>query len=503
MAKTIMLQGTSSNVGKSILATALCRIFTQDGYQVAPFKSWNMALNSYVTADGGEIGRAQAIQADAADVEINVDMQPFLIKPKGDGQSQVIVRGRPIGDFGVDRKSPEYIEWAMEIVDDSLSRLSAQYELIVLEGAGSPVEINIKDKDIANMKVAKLKQTPVLLVADIDRGGALAAVVGTLKLLEPEERDLVKGIILNKFRGDFELLKSGIDILEEKTGKPVLGVIPYLKDIRIPAEDSVALADFCKQEGEVKVGIINLPHISNFTDFDSLSHEVGVGVDYLGADADLNNYDAIIIPGTKNTILDLNYLHTSGLARKIIAQANASKTVIGICGGYQMLGKKLMDPDLVEGRIRQIIGLGLLDIETTFSKEKRTYQVSGRVYSDLDLFKVLKNELITGYEIHMGDTKLANNDQALFKIEARSKAQVDLLDGCYNQALRVWGTYLHGIFDNDNFRRVFINSLRREKGLKELAKECSTRKTLVESYDRLAEAVRENLDMDMIYQIIE
>ncbi|OCL26136.1 cobyric acid synthase CobQ [Orenia metallireducens] len=501
MANSIMLQGTSSNVGKSILATALCRIFSQDGYQVAPFKSWNMALNSYVTADGGEVGQAQAIQADAAGIEISVDMQPFLIKPKGDGQSQVIVRGRPLGDFGVDRKNPEYIEWAMEIIDDSLQRLSSEYELIVLEGAGSPAEINIKDKDIANMKVAKLNQTPVLLVADIDRGGALAAVVGTLKLLETEERALVKGVILNKFRGDFELLKSGVEILEEKIGKPVLGVIPYLKDIRIPEEDSVSLADFCKEEGEVEIGVINLPHISNFTDFDPLGYEIGVELNYLEADAKLDNYDAIILPGTKNTIFDLNYLHTSGLARKIIAQANAGKTVIGICGGYQMLGKKLVDPDLVEGRISQMIGLGLLDIETTFNREKVTHQVIGRVSSDLGFFKSLKNQIVTGYEIHMGDTKLGDNTQPLFRIESRSKEKVDILDGTYNPNLSVWGTYLHGIFDNDNFRRSFVNSLRREKGLTE---DCySSRSSLEESYDKLAEIIRDNLDMDKIYQIIE
>ncbi|GAB6100485.1 cobyric acid synthase [Halanaerocella petrolearia] len=503
MTKGIMVQGTASNVGKSILVTGLCRMLAQDGYQVAPFKAWNMALNSYVTPSGGEIGRAQAVQADATGINATVKMQPLLVKPKGKGQSQVIVKGKPYGDFGLERKSREYINWALEVIDDSLQELAREYEVVVLEGAGSPAEINIKDQDLANMKVAKLNQTPVLLVADIDRGGALASVVGTLKLLEPAERELVQGIILNKFRGDFDLLKPGIEILEEKTGKPVVGVIPYLKDFRLPDEDAVSLADFTKQETEIKIGVIKLPHISNFTDFDVLALEPKVEVNYLAADNQLSNYDAVIIPGTKNTTADLEYLQETGLAKEVIRLAENGGSIIGICGGYQMLGNKLLDSELTEGHKRVSKGLGLLDIETEFSPDKSTYQVRAEIESKQSFFFNLAGQQVTGYEIHMGQTSLGEQAESIFKINYRSDQEVELDDGACNKEGTVWGTYLHGIFDNDQFRREFINSLRRKKGLAKLDEDySSSRQELEKNYDRLAEVVRENLDLELFYEIL-
>ncbi|MFO7820432.1 MAG: cobyric acid synthase, partial [Halanaerobacter sp.] len=492
---------TASNVGKSILTTALCRILAQDGYQVAPFKAWNMALNSYVTKNGAEIGRAQAVQADAAGIDATADMQPLLVKPKGEGQAQVIVRGSPIGDLGVERKNQDYINWALEVIDDSLTALSQQFEALVLEGAGSPAEINMKEQDLANMKVAQLKQTPVLLVADVDRGGALAAVVGTLKLLEPAERDLVQGIVLNKFRGDFELLEPGIEFLEEKTGKPVVGVLPYCQDIKIPDEDSVSLANLSSTKAEIKIAVINLPHLSNFTDFDALALEPKVEVDYVTAEADLTDYEAVIIPGTKNTTADLKYLKETGLAAEIVKAAEAGVAVVGICGGYQILGQKLLDPDLAEGDDKVLKGLGLLDLETTFREEKATHQVQAIIDDEYDFCTEQK---INGYEIHMGQTQRGAAVEPLLTITKRSGAKVNIEDGAVASSNLVWGTYLHGIFDNDQFRREWINYLRQQNGLAKLDGDSTKqRKELKESYDAIAEMVRENLDLELLYRAME
>ncbi|MCK8826478.1 cobyric acid synthase [Natroniella acetigena] len=504
MAEGIMLQGTASNVGKSILTTALCRIFAEDGYRVAPFKAWNMALNSYVTKDGGEIGRAQAVQAKAAGVEINVDMQPFLVKPKGGGLSQIIVRGTPIGDRGLDRKNEDYIDWAVEIIDQSLTALGQDYQVLVIEGAGAAAEINIKDQDLANMRIAKLNQTPVLLVADVDRGGALASVVGTLKLLEPEERKLVKGIILNKFRGDYELLKPGLDILEEKTGKPIVGVIPYFKGFKIPDEDAVVLDRFDSEEAEIKIGVLKLPHISNFTDFDALAEEEEVMVDYITKNDELADYDALIIPGTKNTVADLLYLQEEGLAERIIELAEQGMNIVGICGGYQILGTKLIDPKLVEGTEKELTGLGLLDLETTFNQAKTTHQAEAVIESDVGFMAELVGKEVTGYEIHMGQSKLGAEAVPFCRIEKRSQQEVEVIDGACNQTGSIWGTYLHGIFDNHRFRLEFINHLRQQKGLELLEVDSTaSQDKLEEGYQKLAAIVRENLDLDYIYQVLE
>ncbi|WP_408955873.1 cobyric acid synthase [Natroniella sp. ANB-PHB2] len=504
MAQGIMFQGTASNVGKSILATALCRIFAEDGYRVAPFKAWNMALNSYVTKDGGEVGRAQAVQAKAAGIEIDVDMQPLLVKPKGGGLSQIIVRGKPIGDRGLDRKTEEYIDWAVEIIDQSLTELGQDYQVLVMEGAGAAAEINIKDQDLANMRIAKLNQTPVLLVADVDRGGALASVVGTLKLLELEERKLVKGIILNKFRGDYELLKPGLDILEEKTGKPVVGVIPYFKGFKIPDEDAVVLDRFDSEEAEIKIGVLKLPHISNFTDFDALAEEEEVMVDYITKNDELADYDALIIPGTKNTVADLLYLQEEGLAERITELAEQGMNVVGICGGYQLLGTKLIDPELVEGTEEELPGLGLLDLETTFNQAKTTHQAEAVIESEVGFMANLASKEVTGYEIHMGQSELGADAVPFCRVEKRSQQEVKILDGACNQTGSVWGTYLHGIFDNHRFRLEFINHLRQQKGLELLEVDSDvSQDKLEEGYQKLATIVRENLDLDYIYHVLE
>ncbi|MBM7623601.1 cobyric acid synthase [Sporohalobacter salinus] len=503
-AKTIMLQGTASNVGKSILTTALCRIFAEDEYRTAPFKGWNMALNSYVTKDGGEVGIAQAIQAQAAGIDITVDMQPFLLKPKGKGESQVIKHGRPLADLGIKEQDSQYRQFALKEIEKSLDNLCQKFEIVVMEGAGSPAEINIKEQDLANMNVAKLKQTPVLLVADVDRGGALASVVGTIELLEAEEKELVTGIILNKFRGDRELLEPGIKIVEEETGIPVVGVIPHFHGFRIPAEDSVALTDLQKQEVEIEIAVIKLPHISNFTDLEPFEQEPKTSLKFIDQNDQLDNPDLIIIPGTKNTIDDLLYLQETGLAAEIKSAFQEDIPVIGICGGYQMLGQKVYDPEETESNWQELEGLNLLPITTTFSSDKLTFQAEAVVEGGGEFFTDITESEVEGYEIHMGTSQLINDASPAFRIKKRGQKEVDVADGTVSQNGLVFGTYLHGIFDNDQFRRNLINKLRQRKGLDSLRTDTISRKDkLEESYEQLATIVRENLDLDRIYEIME
>ncbi|MCF8002066.1 MAG: cobyric acid synthase [Halanaerobiales bacterium] len=503
MSKKIMIQGTASNVGKSIFATALLRILYNKGYKVAPFKSWNMALNSFVTKQGGEVGRAQALQAEASGIDITVDMQPFLVKPKGNNKSQVIVRGKPLGDFKAEEQKDDYINWALSIINSSLKKLDDQYDVVVIEGAGSPAEINIKDRDLANMKVARLSNSPVILVADIDKGGAFASLVGTLKLLG-KDRKYVKGIIINKFRGKKESLKTGLNFLENKTKVPVVGVIPYLKDLNLPEEDSVTIKEYKKKKAKVNIGIIKLPHLSNFTDFDSLGMESEVNIDYLDSlDKDLKGYDLIIIPGTKNTTYDLQFLKETGLDKKIIEAAKNKVQVVGICGGYQILGKKLIDKDLNEGNLREIKGLSLLDISTVFKKDKKTYQVKAKVNGKPFDFINSKNYKLTGYEIHMGETVLGKNVFPLFKITSRSKKECNIIDGARAKELNVWGTYIHGIFDNDDFRSDFLNSFKKEKYKEiDIKRSKGFKEERIKSLDRLAKEVEKNIDLDLLFNIM-
>ncbi|MFP4016465.1 MAG: cobyric acid synthase [Halanaerobiaceae bacterium] len=509
--KTIMIQGTSSDVGKSIICTALCRILNQDNIRVAPFKSWNMSLNSTVTPDGGEIGIAQALQAEAAGVIPTVDMQPVLVKPKGNGQTQVIVRGKPYIEMDYSSEDSDYYKKALYFINRSLENLKKEYDIIVMEGAGSPVEVNRKGKDLANMMTARLNKTPVLLVADIDRGGALASLVGTLKLLDPEDRSLVKGLILNRFRGDFDLLKPGIDFLEEYTGVPVVGVIPYLKDIYLPEEDAASLNTTGRknilQGNTLNIAVINLPRMSNFTDFKSLEQESDVFLNYVRKPSELNNADIIIIPGSKSTTTDLKYLKKSGLADEIIKLSENKVPVIGICGGYQMMGKFLYDHYHTEGYIDKIEGLGLLPLKTCFSKEKITHQVKAKIFEGNHLFSEIKGETIYGYEIHMGETEYStiNSERNFtypFKITERSGYAVDIDEGIVVDGGLRMGTYLHGIFNNDNLRRVLLDKLREMKGLPPINREINYNGKVEYQYDKLADIVRKNINLELLYSII-
>ncbi len=503
-----MIQGTASHVGKSVLVAALCRIFKQDGYRVAPFKSQNMALNSFVTKEGGEMGRAQAVQAEAACIEPSVDMNPILLKPVGDASSQVIVLGKPLGNLSACRYHNDYVTKTVEVIEQALDRLRSIYDIVVIEGAGSPAEVNLQEREVVNMRIARMAGAPVLLAADIDKGGALAAVVGTLELLTPEDRDRVAGIIINKFRGDLRLFQPAVDFLEKKTGKPVLGVVPYFQGFRVQEEDTVSedrsRAEQVTEPGWVDVAVIHLPRISNFTDFDLLEDEPDVRLRYVDIGSKLGTPDLVIIPGTKNTVGDLISLKRSGLAARITGLSQAGTPVIGICGGLQMLGKELNDPLCAESGIPRIEGLGLLDISTTFLPEKMTFQIEAEVTGTGLFLDGSPPARITGYEIHMGRTELAPGLKPAFRVLSRSGEKTDFPDGAVSRDGRVFGTYIHGIFDNGEFRRHLINILRKRKGLQPLApaKEMSALEQRSRDFDKLATVVRNSLDMDKVYGLL-
>lgn len=505
-AKCIMVQGTGSNVGKSLLATALCRIFAQDGYKVAPFKSQNMSLNSYVTREGGEMGRAQAVQAEAAYIEPHVDMNPILLKPTGDQGSQVILHGKPLKNLTArEYYSQKSILWK-EVVS-SFERLRQQYEIIVIEGAGSPAEVNLKAGDIVNMRVAMHVKSPVLLVGDINMGGVFAWLIGTLELLTDEERDLVRGLIINKFRGDISLLTPGLQFLEQKTGKPVLGVVPYFKDISIDEEDSVSLDDKVKQvtdriEGNIDIAVIRLPHISNFTDFNSLAATPGASLRYVTSLEKLGTPDVIIIPGTKNTLSDMKVLKETGLAEAIRKSYERGAYVIGVCGGFQMLGLKVMDPFHIESSLESVPGLALLNAITTINPEKTIAQVKGKVLAKERTYGY--SDELTGYEIHHGETELLEDTEPFMEITQRGGIKCKVYDGAISHDGRIWGTYLHGIFDNDQFRIAFVNHIRKIKALTPIheSRGYSFNYNKQVQYDLLAQEVRKSLDIDKIYQIM-
>lgn len=497
MARSIMIQGTSSSVGKSVITAAFCRIFLQDGYKVCPFKAQNMALNSFVTKEGGEMGRAQVVQAQACGIEPHVDMNPILIKPTGDSMAQVIVQGKPVGNMSA-VKYHSYKAKALSKVVDSFGRLKRQYELMVIEGAGSPAEVNLKKEDIVNMKMAEIAKAPVILVGDIDKGGVFASLVGTLELLNKKERSRIKGFIINKFRGDKRLLKSGLSFLEKKTGKTVLGVIPYSKEIVIPEEDSVALENRRTSAGagitqgkKINIAVIKLPYISNFTDFDALENEADVKLRYVSDINGLNCADIIIIPGTKNTIKDLIWLKENGFADKILSTMNnePSTTLIGICGGYQMLGKYIYDSGAIESTRKEIKGLGLLPVVTTFESEKKLSQT--------EAVDIRNGTELKGYEIHHGRTVTLGKCRPMLRIEKGSR-----IDGLQSDTGNVWGTYLHGIFDNDIFRRQFLNRIRVKKGLRLFPARTSAF-SIDSKLDNLANLVRQNIDMKLLYRILD
>lgn len=459
--KSIMVVGTTSHAGKSLVTAALCRILSRQGWRVAPFKGQNMALNAYVTANGGEIGYAQAVQAWAAGVAPSVEMNPILLKPQGDMTSQVIIKGKAVGKVSAADYYEQYFELGWRTIEESLRHLTAEFDLIVCEGAGSPAEINLKHRDLTNMRVAKYLNAATLLVVDIDRGGAFAHVVGTLELLEPEERALIRGVVINKFRGQRSLLEPGIKWLQERTGIPVIGVIPWIDQV-FPAEDSLDLLERKPYKGhsDLNIAVIRLPRISNFTDFDPLESETSVTVKYLHPKHELGYPDAVIIPGSKTTIADLMVLQKTGMAEAIKNYATAGGTVLGICGGFQMLGQQLADPEGIEGEAGRYQGLGLLPIKTVITGHKiaRHQHVTSN-FPQVGL-------PVAGYEIHQGRSRLAElpNAQADSYHPLFDEPSLGMVDSCQS----IWGTYLHGIFDNGAWRRAWLNRLRQQRGLKSL-----------------------------------
>ncbi len=494
MAKCIMIQGTMSNVGKSLLTAGLCRIFKRHGYKVAPFKSQNMALNSFITEDGLEMGRAQVVQAEACSVKADVRMNPVLLKPTSDSGSQVIVMGEVIGNM----RAAEYYEFKntlKPIVQKAFDELMAENDIIVIEGAGSPAEINLKQHDIVNMGMAKMANSPVLLVGDIDRGGVFASLYGTYLLQDEDEKKYIKGTIINKFRGDVNILKPGVDMLENLIKLPNLGVVPYTF-LDIEDEDSLSDRFTTCGTGDIDIAIIRLPKISNFTDFNALSYMNNVKVRYVNSVSELRDPDMIILPGTKNTLGDLKWLRQSGLESEILKFADKGKTIFGICGGYQMLCQTLSDPHNVEegGEMR---GLGLIAGTTIFEKEKVRTRVTGKFREFEGNLKYLSNAIFEGYEIHMGKT--TGDFQSFTIIKTDDSTLTD--DGGYTK--NVYGSYVHGIFDSGDVLTGLLKSLYELKGLE--YNEQSTFDIYAHKereYNKLADVLEESLDMDAIYKIL-
>jgi len=490
--RAIMVVGTASHVGKSLITTALCRLLSRRGWRVAPFKGQNTALNSYVTATGAEIGYAQAVQAWAAGVSPQVEMNPILLKPHGDMTSQVILKGRPVGRITSTQYQQNFFDQGWQAVQESLTRLGQEYDFLVCEGAGSPVEIHLKSHDLTNMKIAKHLQAPTVLIADIDRGGAFAHIVGTLELMEPDERSLVKGIIINKGPEPRDVLEPGLQWLQDRTGLPILGVVPWLEN-SLPAEDALSLLDRTperSQQAELTIAVIRLPRISNFTDFDPLEAEPNVRVVYLSPKDRLNYPDAVIIPGTKTTIADLLILQRAGMAEEIQNYVAAGGTVMGICGGFQIMGQFLADPEGIEGHEGRFTGLDLFPLRTVITKQKiaRQRTVSSRFPQD--------GLPISGYELHQGRTQLIlsegesqNGKKFEFLFEDRGLGVVD-------DTQSLWGTYLHGLFDNGPWRRAWLNRLRQQRGLGSLPTGIPNYREQREAIlNSLADAVGEHLDL--------
>jgi adenosylcobyric acid synthase len=504
-AKSIMIQGVASAVGKSLITAGLCRVFKQDGYRVAPFKSQNMALNSFITQDGLEMGRAQAVQAEAAGLLPDVRMNPVLLKPTTDRNSQVIIAGKVYGNMS----AVEYHAFKPQLtgmVKEVYQALTAENEIIVIEGAGSPAEINLRDKDIVNMGMAELADAPVLLVGDIDKGGVFAALAGTMLLLAENERRRVRGTIINKFRGDAAILQPGITMLEELMKIPVLGIIPYLR-LTIDDEDSLT-ERFTRGQNlpaTVEIAVIKLPRIANFTDFNAFENIPDVNIRYIEYVSQLGEADLIIVSGTKNTIEDLEYLRSTGLENAIIRRHRQGAEIFGICGGYQMLGKEIADPYRVESKREKTAGMGLLNVSTVMEREKTTTQVTGEICGDAGLLAGLKQSRLAGYEIHMGVTTCLDGIVPFIKLNCNPGAKNDLNSGgvCNVQG-NVFGTYMHGLFDNLQFTMGIINNIRRRKGFDPLQEEPADYQVFKESqYDILAEHLRRNLDLKRIYQIME
>jgi adenosylcobyric acid synthase len=508
VAKAIMIQGTGSGVGKSIIVAGLCRIFRDAGINVAPFKAQNMALNSFITKEGGEIGRAQAYQAEAARVEPSVDMNPVLLKATGEASCQVILNGTVYANM----QAHEYygfkkVAWAA--VTTAYERLSRQHDLIIIEGAGSPAEINLSNDEIVNMSIARHASAPVILVGDIDKGGVFASLYGTIALLDGDA-DYIKAFIINKFRGDLSILQPGLNMIHEKTGRPVLGVIPYLGDLGLHEEDGIPLE---RLEGHkrhdqfkpLKIVVVRLRYISNFTDFDPFLYEPDVELVYSLRDTDIENADLIILPGSKNTVQDLLFLREAGIESSIKRAIEKRIPLVGICGGYQMLGKRILDPHGVESRHGEIIGLGLLDVETMLEKTKVTAQVDAELALgvwDKGHETGGSRETLKGYEIHMGQT---TGDVGLFRVKrimhgpAAFQKSERIPDG--SRKGNIWGTYIHGLFDNDQFRRTIINELRGRRGLQPIFDGVIFANARDHALNAWAEVLRKSIDMSFIERL--
>ena len=496
MAKALMIQGTMSNAGKSLIAAGLCRVFKQDGYRVAPFKAQNMALNSFITREGLEMGRAQVVQAEAAGVEPSVLMNPILLKPTTDMGSQIIVNGEVWGQLS----AKDYFAQKKQLLPEVLKAyqtLSDQNDAIIIEGAGSPVEINLKDNDVyVNMDMAKTAKAPVLLVGDIDRGGVFAQLYGTAALLTPEERAMVKGVIINKFRGDQSILDPGIKQLEDLIHIPVVGVVPWVR-LDIDDEDSLSERLQNREAALVDIAVIRLPRLSNFTDFKALEGIDGVSVRYISSTRQFGEPDLVILPGTKNTMADLLWMRQNGLEAKIKRFADQDGAVLGICGGYQMLGENLSDPHGIEhgGTMR---GMGLLPVSTVFTPEKTRTRVNGCFGNVGGVFSALSGQPFEGYEIHMGVTEnTAAISEILDSVSGESRP-----DGCQNG--NVYGSYVHGILDRDEVAGAIIQSLAMKKGIdpSEIGK-VSGEEHKQQQYDLLADTLRKSMDMDLVYRIFE
>lgn len=503
MAKAIMVQGTMSNAGKSLLAAGLCRIFKQDGYRVAPFKSQNMALNSFITEEGLEMGRAQVMQAEAAGIAPSVLMNPILLKPTNDTGSQVIVNGEVLGTMS----ARDYFKYKKNLIPDIMKafhKLAEENDIIVIEGAGSPAEINLKSDDIVNMGMAKMAKAPVLLVGDIDRGGVFAQLIGTIMLLEEDEKKMVKGLIINKFRGDKTILDPGVKMLEERSGIPVVGVAPYL-NIQVEDEDSLTERfDTDKEIGIIDIAVIRVPRISNFTDFDPFESIPGVSLRYVKAPSELKNPDMIILPGTKNTMDDLKWMRQNGMEAAVLKEAARGKLIFGICGGYQMLGETLSDPYGVEagGTMK---GMGLLPMNTVFAQQKTRTRVKGHFQNMPEELTELSGVELEGYEIHMGESEFVSADD---KHAGAATCILDCISGitksegayCGN----ICGTYVHGVFDKEAVAEAVVRILGRKKGIDVSDLTGVDFAVFKETqYDILADELRKHLDMEKIYQILE
>ena len=493
--KSLMIQGTASSVGKSVLCAAFLRILRQDGLRVAPFKAQNMALNSFVTRDGREMGRAQVTQAQAAGLEPDVRMNPVLLKPTGDRRSQVIVDGRAIGSM----TAMEYHRYKPELrarIKATYEALEREVDCVVIEGAGSPAEINLREGDIVNMSMAKAADAPVILVGDINLGGVFASLLGTVMLLTEEERARVKGVVINKFRGDVKILEPGLKMLEERIHVPVLGVVPWM-DVELEDEDSVTERFHrAAGTGDLDVAVVRLRHISNFTDFQALTLQPGVRVRYAEKAGDLDGVDIVILPGTKNTIEDLMDLRNRGMDAPIIRHARRGGLVVGVCGGYQMLGNRLRDPMHVESRVPEAAGLGLLDMEVVFEPEKRTAQSSGVVNCASGWLSGLNGLILDGYEIHAGQNSLGADCVPWLTIGGR-------VDGVCNREGNVLGSYLHGLFDDGQFFAALAAHVRQGRGQDATTGPALTMDEFRErEFDRIADLVRASVDMDAVYRII-